>query len=42
VQKTRTIILSYILLELSLLITILKRWFSCHVKVVFDYKIRLL
>ena len=40
-QKTRTIILSYILLELSRLITFHKRWFplSCvGVQVVFDYK----
>ena len=45
VQKTRTIILSYILLELSLFITFHKRWFSLSclgVQVVFDYTICLL
>jgi len=45
VQKIRTIILSYILLELSLLITFHKRLFSLSclgVQVVFDYKICLL
>ena len=42
VRKTRTIILSYILLELSLFITFHKRWFSLSclgVQVVFDYNI---
>jgi len=43
--EKRTIILSYILLELSLLVTFHKRWFSLSclgVQVVFDYKICLL
>jgi len=45
VRKTRTIILPYILLELSLFITFHERWFSLSclgLQVVFDYKTCLL